>query len=436
MNPPLIPHLEQYFGAWAMHLPVFRACAERIRNMDLAAHVARVQAALADAEADDEPGLKPYEVNEDGVAFIGIRGALTKYGSSLSDAPGMVGLRRAVRQARQDEDVRALTLVIDSPGGSVYGLDDLAAEVAAFAAEKPVLAYLEDLAASAAYYIASQATTIVANPSAEVGSIGTYAVVEDWSAFYAQHGVKVHVISTAPLKGAGLEGSEITPPQLAEWQRQINDFGDLFIDSVARGRRLPREQVQQLATGQVWIAREAQRLGLVDSVGTLDSALERLVADLLDAADTAAEVAAMANDANSVQTAAPATPAAATLLELEAALPGADEKFLVAQLRKGATLEAARTDWMAAQAAEIKRLTDEAAQARKQPAPATTVSDSTLVTFDAHGITGSGDPETEWERNAPNKDGVPLQDEFGGSKAAYLAFVKAEADNRIRRAKR
>lgn len=120
-----------------------------------------------------------------------------------------------------------------------------------------------------------------AGPNAEVGSLGVFTVVEDTSGKYAQAGVKVHVVSSAPpIKGAGVDGTEVTPAQLAEWQRRVSDTAEWFIGEVATGRRLPRPAVQKLATGAMWIAPKAQALGLVDGVLTFDEALTRLRGDV------------------------------------------------------------------------------------------------------------------------------------------------------------
>jgi len=87
----------------------------------------------------------------------------------------------------------------------------------------------------------------------------------------------VHVISSAPpLKGAGVDGAPVSEPQVAEWRRQVESAAAWFVAEVARGRRMSAERVEKLATGQVWIAGDAQALGLVDAVAPFDVALEEL----------------------------------------------------------------------------------------------------------------------------------------------------------------
>src|SRR5690606_31819803 len=129
-------------------------------------------------------------------------GAMTKQGSSFGGA-STVRTRRAIRSAAADKSVSAIMLLIDSPGGSVSGTSDLADDVANAKKKKPVYAYIEDTCCSAAYWVASQCSAIYANPTAIVGSIGTYMVVADYSRMAENAGVKVHCISTGKYKGAG-----------------------------------------------------------------------------------------------------------------------------------------------------------------------------------------------------------------------------------------
>ena len=135
-------------------------------------------------EADQ---LRGYEITETGVAVIAISGILEKRQTHH--------VRSLLRNATEDERVVGILLVIDSPGGTVAGTADLAASIRSAAKVKPVHAFVEDLAASAAYWAASQAGKVFANTNtAMVGSIGTYAVLIDSSEMANKAGIKVHVI--------------------------------------------------------------------------------------------------------------------------------------------------------------------------------------------------------------------------------------------------
>lgn len=224
-------------------------------------------------------GRSLLETSDDGLALLPISGPMFKGFSKFSEA-NSAELRRAVREAGQSADVKGLLLVIDSPGGTVAGTDDLAAEVAAAAARKPVHAYIEDLGASAAYWVASQALRVTANPTAEVGSIGTVAVVEDSSGAAELSGIVVHVISTGPYKGAFSDGAPVSEEHLADLQRRVDALNSHFLAAVQRGRRMDRKAVESIADGRVHIASEAQRLGLVDAVGTMEEAVAELRASV------------------------------------------------------------------------------------------------------------------------------------------------------------
>ena len=241
--------------------------AERARREDLA-----FKAAGASKIVRDENFRLLYVV-QDGVGVARIDGAMAKFDGKYTEA-NTVRIRQAVRQASADPDVGALVLRIDSPGGNVAGTAELAADVKAAAdakPDKPVWAYIEDLGASAAYWVASQADKIFANEMALIGSIGTYAVVDDASKAYEMAGIKTHVISTGPYKGSLIEGSEVLPEHLNEVREIVEGFNSHFLAAVSAGRGMDRKALGAVTDGRVWIASEAKRLGLVDQVTTWDA---------------------------------------------------------------------------------------------------------------------------------------------------------------------
>ena len=212
----------------------------------------------------------------DGIAVISITGALMKQRASFSRATSTALLRRSIRSAAADRDIRGIMMVIDSPGGTVAGTGDLADDIAAAAGQKPVHAFFEDLAASAAYWVGSQANHVSANPTALVGSIGTFAVVHDLSKAADDAGIKVHVIKAGEFKGAGAPGSVVTDDQLAQMQIMVDGLNEHFLDGVASGRGMNRAQVNQLNDGRVHIAATAQELNLIDAVESFAAAFDRL----------------------------------------------------------------------------------------------------------------------------------------------------------------
>lgn len=214
-------------------------------------------------------------------AVIEIVGVMRKYSTWASWFFGDAitsQLAERVNAAAADSSVDSIALYIDSPGGEVAGTPALAEVVWWARQRKPVTAFIADLGASAAYWVASQATKIVASPGSLVGSIGTYSVIADFSAVFERAGIKVHVIKAGEFKGAGVLGTEITEEQRVEFQRVIDSINREFLKAVARGRELPGDLVRALADGRVHPAGEAKRLNLIDEVGWFEDVVGELTA--------------------------------------------------------------------------------------------------------------------------------------------------------------
>jgi signal peptide peptidase SppA len=210
------------------------------------------------------------------VAVIRAVGTLMKQQSSMGGT-STIQLRRDIRSAAADPTVSASCSAIDSPGGTVAGTADLAADVKAARRKKPVWAHIDDLGASAAYWLASQADAVYANnPTALVGSIGTLQVVYDYSAAAEKEGVKTLVFRTGPLKGAGVPGAAVTEEQAANYQRLVNETQTHFDAAVRAGRGMTRAELDAVRTGGVFPAGEAVGLKLIDGVRPLDATLAAL----------------------------------------------------------------------------------------------------------------------------------------------------------------
>lgn len=373
-----IPHFDQYLGEWAMREENVLALWQFAGKLNINLHLAGPRAQEAMAAGGDVD----YRVDSN-VAVIGLAGSLMKQTSSLSSGTSTVMVRKKIRAAVRNPDVHGILLLIDSPGGTVAGTFELADDIAAAAKQKPLWSYCEDLCASAAYWIGSQAERVYANTTAIVGSIGTYAVVHDYSAAAAKEGIKVHVVKAGDMKGAGTPGTEITAEQLADWQARVNELNEFFIAGVASGRRMSPDQARKLADGRVYVGTAAKNAGLIDGVQTLDQTFSQFLSHIqsrrkktMDASQTLEQNTLLpANTAAPQQTAppAPAKPAAATAAEIEAACPGADAAWCFGQLKAGATIEAARSAWMAELNSRLTKSQTELAEAKKAPpAPAAT----------------------------------------------------------------
>ncbi len=364
--------IENYCGLWAMEESRFSALVARIEGTDLRAHIVA-------ARGSADPYESAYAMIGENIAQIDIQGTMTKRGSSFGGG-GTVAVRDQLRRAARDSVVEGIMLRVESPGGTVSGTAELADAIRSAAAVKPVHTFIEDIGASAALWASVQASHISANEMANVGSIGTLMAVADYSRAYENAGVKVHVISTGPYKGAGVPGSTITEEQLAYFREEIAKVNEYFLNAVAAGRKMPRDKVNELATGRVWLASEAKQIGLIDSVETFDAAIERLQAAIPKPVK------------GRTMTATTTAPSAATVQEIEAACPGATGDFVVAQLRLKATAQEASIAWASEQQKQIAAMNEQLAAERKRAEEAEKKSQYRVPGNDPLASTGGGNP--------------------------------------------
>lgn len=350
--------MADWFGVWSIEEAAGRALFEHVQRTDLKLHV---QQTLSAAPISEATGLPLYIVDQ-GVALIELSGTIMKHASSFGGA-STVEARRALRAALNDQSVSAIMLLIDSPGGTVSGTGDLADDVHAANQKKPVYAYIEDLGASAAYQIASQADKVFVNASGAVGSIGVFSVVRDLSGMAEEMRIKVHVIKAGEFKAIGVPGTPITDQQLAEMQRTVNAYYGAFVDAVARGRRMDRAKVEALADGRVHIGKAAVELGLADAVATFDQAL----ADLRQRASARGQTTTKGTRmSEQTKTAADNGPQPATLADLKAACQGAPSDFLLVQLEEQATVPQATKAWTVKLNADLKAANEKLAAETKR----------------------------------------------------------------------
>lgn len=256
----------QHFGMWCVHTPWLASAVAAVQSGMWQPQPVAARGGSPTAEPD------PYTIIDGGIAIVPMQGQITK-GQSSYGGVSSVGTRQALRKAANDPDVKGIMLHIDSPGGTVAGTAELADEVRAIASRKPVRAHGDDLMASAAFWVGSQAQRVTANATGEVGSIGTVAVVEDTSGMADKMGVKVHVVSTGAHKGAFAWGTEVTEEQLAELQARVDDINSFFLKAVSKGRNMSIENVRKAADGRVFSAAKAREMGLIDDVMSMDAAI-------------------------------------------------------------------------------------------------------------------------------------------------------------------
>jgi capsid assembly protease len=214
-----------------------------------------------------------------GVGVLPIHGTITHRANIFSRFSGGTSAEVAGYQLDQmanDPTISAIVMDISSPGGSVYGIEQFAMKIQAAGKKKPVIAVANSLAASAAYWIASNATELIVAPDAEVGAIGVFTMHVDQTASRERDGQKVTLIKAGRLKASGQGGMPLTEESLATIQKGVNDYYELFVSAVARGRGVPVDQVRNgFGEGSTVRAKEAVALGMADRIGTLDSVLAR-----------------------------------------------------------------------------------------------------------------------------------------------------------------
>lgn len=226
------------------------------------------------------------------VQIIPIHGMLERRSSLLAELFGgssVETIRSSLRAALADPEVAAIVLNVDSPGGSVAGITELAQEIRAARDVKPIVAVADTTAASAAYWLASQATRLIVTPSGQVGSIGVFGVHMDISRALEAEGITATVISSGEKKTAESEYAPLSDEAKAALQARSDAYYGQFTSDVAKGRGISAAQVKSdYGEGGVLLAQDALKAGMVDAVGTQDDAL-RLAARLTRGLQAASE---------------------------------------------------------------------------------------------------------------------------------------------------
>jgi protease-4 len=194
-----------------------------------------------------------------------------------------------IRRARQDEDIRAVVLQVNSPGGSAFASELIRQELELLQlAGKPVVASMSNVAASGGYWIAATADRILARPTSITGSIGVFGLFPTFEESLAEIGVSSDGVGTTPLSRA-LNPFAALPVDMASiLQLNVERTYEQFINLVARGRDMTPEAVDEVAQGRVWTGLRAKDLGLVDDLGGLDDAIG-LAAELAELEDYGVE---------------------------------------------------------------------------------------------------------------------------------------------------
>jgi signal peptide peptidase SppA len=213
------------------------------------------------------------------VAVLPIYGTIHQHAGMLLESSGGTAteaVSTALYQALDDPAVGAIVLDVDSPGGEVSGVDELATQIYQSRGQKPIVAVANSLMASAAYWIGSAADEVWVTPSGEAGSIGVYAAHQDVSQALEQGGVRVSLLSAGKYKTEGNQFEPLTAEARTALQARVDAYYEKFVAAVARGRGYAPVTVRNgFGEGRVLTAEAAVAAHLADRVGTLAEAVQR-----------------------------------------------------------------------------------------------------------------------------------------------------------------
>ncbi|QSJ15588.1 signal peptide peptidase SppA [Nostoc sp. UHCC 0702] len=190
---------------------------------------------------------------------------------------GQVGGDRFAKifnRLRQDENVKAVVLRINSPGGSATAAEVMQREVRLTREVKPVIVSMGDVAASGGYWIASDSNRIFAEPNTITGSIGVFGVLFNGQKLANDNGITWDSVKTARYADSQTVARPKSPQELELYQRSVNRIYNLFLNKVAQGRKIPQQKVAEIAQGRVWSGEAAKQIGLVDEIGGMSAAIE------------------------------------------------------------------------------------------------------------------------------------------------------------------
>ena len=214
------------------------------------------------------------------IAVLPLYGTIMQRGGMLEMCGGGTSTQTFTakfREAMADDTIGQILIDIDSPGGSVYGVGELAAEIMAARGQKPVVAVANSLAASAAYWVGCAASEFFVTPGGEVGSIGVWQAHEDWSAAMAEAGVKRTLISAGKFKTEGNPYEPLGADAQEFMQSRVLDYYGAFTKGVAKGRSVSIDQVRSgMGEGRLLGAEAAVAEKMVDGIMTFDDVVKRM----------------------------------------------------------------------------------------------------------------------------------------------------------------
>ena len=214
------------------------------------------------------------------IAVYYASGEITDYPGSATSEEGIVGSKviRDLRKLKDNDDVKAVVLRVNSPGGSAFASEQIWYAVKELKTKKPVIVSMGDYAASGGYYISCGADTIVAEPTTLTGSIGIFGMVPNVKELTDKIGLSYDVVKTNKYADFGNIMRPFSEGEKALLQMMVAEGYDTFITRCAEGRHTTKEAIEKIAEGRVWTGEAAKELGLVDELGGIDKALDIAIA--------------------------------------------------------------------------------------------------------------------------------------------------------------
>lgn len=203
-------------------------------------------------------------------------GEITDYDGSATSDEGIVGSKmiRDLRKLKEDDNVKAVVLRVNSPGGSAFASEQIWHAVKELKAKKPVIVSMGDYAASGGYYISCAADSIIAEPTTLTGSIGIFGMIPNVKGLTEKIGLTYDVVKTNKFSDFGNLMRPVNGDERALLQMMISQGYDLFVSRCAEGRHMSKDKIEKIAEGRVWTGEMAKGIGLVDELGGIDKALE------------------------------------------------------------------------------------------------------------------------------------------------------------------
>lgn len=265
---------------WAMEPSAFGVMEEVVRLRVQGVRLTKAEKKSRVEAARRTPALATTPAGPGGVAVIPLMGVMMQRADMLQEMSGATSCEKFCKdfqEAVADPNVGGIVVHVDSPGGSVFGVQEAAAMVAAARGPKPIIAVANSLAASAAYWVASQCDELVVAPGGQVGSVGIICCHTDMSKMDEMLGVKMTYI-TAPEGGYKAEGNPDEPlsKEAEQYMREtIDTYYQPFVAAVASGRRVSAKTVREtFGKGRVVTAARAVELGMADRIATLQEVID------------------------------------------------------------------------------------------------------------------------------------------------------------------